>query len=392
MHHDAHGFTRPHRRGFLRKTLGTCWTGAALLEQSVFRAAQARAQASPALPKLFQISKVAEGIYAAVGQASALINSNSAIFELSDGLLIVDTHSKPSAVFSLVSQIRKEVSPKPVKYIVNSHFHWDHTQGGAAYRKAFPNATFIASEGTRKLLSEQGTLRLKGSLEEAAASVEQLKDKSGKAKTADDRKFYQDQIRETQAYLTEMKSYAPEIPAMSVGRDLVIHDKMHDLHLSFRGRAHTAGDIVVFCPQKKVISTGDMLHGFAPFLGDSYPHEWSRTLHSVAEFDFTQVIGGHADVQQGKMRLYNMANFVDELLERVTRSRFESKEQLKKDITPPTLKSLQRDGYGQYVAANLIKYLPVAPSERSVDPLGPTIAECIDHLLYALKRESQANG
>ena len=118
-----------HRRGFLRKTLGAYWTGAALLEQSIFRAAQARAQANPGLPKLFNIRKVADGVYAAIGQASALINSNAAIFEMSDGLLVVDTHSKPSAVFSLVSQIKKEVSTKPVKYIVNSHFHWDHTQG-----------------------------------------------------------------------------------------------------------------------------------------------------------------------------------------------------------------------------------------------------------------------
>ena len=41
------------RRGFLKTTLGTCWTGAALLEQSVLRANQARAQANPGLPSLF---------------------------------------------------------------------------------------------------------------------------------------------------------------------------------------------------------------------------------------------------------------------------------------------------------------------------------------------------
>ncbi len=386
LHH--HSSPSSHRRGFLRKTLGAYWTGAALLEQSIFRAAQARAQANPGLPKLFNIRKVADGVYAAIGQASALINSNAAIFEMSDGLLVVDTHSKPSAVFSLVSQIKKEVSPKPVKYIVNSHFHWDHTQGGAAYRKLYPNAQFISSVGTRKLLSEQGLIRVKGSIEEAAAAIEQYKDKAGKAKTAEDKAFYQQQIRETQSYLAEMKNYAPELPNITVGKDLVLHDKLHDLHLSFRGRAHTAGDIIVYCPQKKVVSTGDMLHGFAPFIGDGYPKEWSRTLISVAELDFDHVIGGHADVQQGKTRLYNMANLIDELTERVTRSRFESKEQLKRDVTPASLKSLQHDGYGQFLSENLRTYFPVAPSERNVDPLPATIAGCIDGTLQALKRDS----
>ena len=54
------------RRGFLKSTLGACWTGAALLEQAVFRANRARAQANPGGPSLFDIQKVADGIYAAI--------------------------------------------------------------------------------------------------------------------------------------------------------------------------------------------------------------------------------------------------------------------------------------------------------------------------------------
>jgi hypothetical protein len=98
------------RRGFLRTTLGTCWTGAALLEQSVFRATQARAQATPNLPALFDIQKVADGIYAAVAKPAAVLNCNAAIFENSHDLLVVDTHSKPSAVIALVAQLRREVT------------------------------------------------------------------------------------------------------------------------------------------------------------------------------------------------------------------------------------------------------------------------------------------
>src|SRR3954454_5203003 len=95
------------RRGFLRTALGSCWTGAALLEQAVFRATQARAQARPGMPSLFDIQRVAPGVYAAVAKRLAVINCNAAIFENSSDLLIVDSHSKPSAVVALVAQLKR---------------------------------------------------------------------------------------------------------------------------------------------------------------------------------------------------------------------------------------------------------------------------------------------
>src|SRR5688572_32778226 len=94
------------RRGFLRQTLGACWTGAALLEQSVFRATMARAHAPTASASLCDLHKVADGVYAAVAKAEILLNSNAAIVERSGDLLIVDTHSKPSAVPALLAKIR----------------------------------------------------------------------------------------------------------------------------------------------------------------------------------------------------------------------------------------------------------------------------------------------
>ena len=140
------------RRGFLKSTLGACWTGAVLLEQSIFRATQARAQAQSDQPSLFNIQKIADGVYAAIAKPTAVLNCNAAIFQNTEDLLIVDTHSKPSAVVALVSQLRKEVTKKPVRYIVNSHFHWDHSQGTSAYRKMNPAAHVISSEATRQLL------------------------------------------------------------------------------------------------------------------------------------------------------------------------------------------------------------------------------------------------
>ena len=120
------------RRSFFRRSFGGILTGASVFEEAFFRASWARAQAPSANANLFTIEKVADGIYAALAKPAALTNSNAAIFVLSRDVLVVDAHSKPSAAASLIAQIKKEVTDKPVRYLVNSHFHWDHTQGDQA--------------------------------------------------------------------------------------------------------------------------------------------------------------------------------------------------------------------------------------------------------------------
>jgi cyclase len=354
------------RRGFLKKTLGGCWTAAALLEQSVLRATHARALAADApAARLFDIEKVADGVYAAIARPAVVLNCNAAIFENSRDLLIVDTHSKPSAVVALVAQLRRDVTKKPVRYIVNSHFHWDHSQGTAAYRKTDPQADIIASEPTRKLLSEHGAARLTASVEQVRKSVDEYKQNLAQAKTPEDKQAWSRFVREAEAYMSEMRNYAPELPNVTFERDLIIHDKAHDLHLAFRGRAHTAGDVVVWAPQKRVVATGDLLHGFPPYLGDGFPREWPLTLNRVAEFDFAHVVGGHAGVQHTRDRLYQMATYIDELTDIVARGsgRRLTLEQIQAANTPDKLVSL-RGAYGEYLR-EAPKYVAQAPGSRA---------------------------
>ena len=379
----------PSRRGFLRNTLGAAWTGAALLEQAMFRATAARAQSTGGLPELFQIEKVAEGVYAAIARPQALINCNAAIFEQEKDLLIVDTHSKPSAVVSLVSQLKREVTQKPVKYIVNSHFHWDHTQGAPTYKRFAPHADFVSSEVTRKLISENGAQRLKESVETARAALPGYKDKAAQAKTPQERTHYQQVAADTQSYINEMKNYQPELPNVTFETDLIIHDKAHDLHLAFRGRGHTAGDVVVYCPQKKVISTGDLMHGFAPYILDGFPLSWPITLRSVAMFPFEHLIGGHGAVQHTRERIYQMAGYIEELTELVESGKKarRSVEQIRQSITPASLVSLSAGSYGQFLGQSIGKYAlqpPTGAQEEKI--LANAVNANVGHIFTALDR------
>src|SRR5581483_11061945 len=70
---------------------------------------------------LFEFRKVADGVHVAVARPAYKVNSNTAIIETDDGVLVVDSHSKPSAARAIVQQL-PELTPRPVRYVVNTHF------------------------------------------------------------------------------------------------------------------------------------------------------------------------------------------------------------------------------------------------------------------------------
>ena len=85
-----------------------------------------------------------------------------------------------------------------------------------------------------------------------------------------------DRIRQLEAFESEMQNFAPVLPTVTFGKTYVIRDKAHDLHVEFHGRAHTAGDVVVFCPQKRVVATGDMVLGRCRFWRTASPGNGRR--------------------------------------------------------------------------------------------------------------------
>jgi cyclase len=378
----------PHsRRGFLTRTLGAGWLSASLLERATLRAAEARALAATAPDGFFEIEKVAEGVYAAIARPVAMINCNAVVFENANDLLIVDTHSKPSAAAAVAAQFRK-VTTKPVRYVVNTHFHLDHVGGAPEYRRIAPQADLISSTVTRDLIADSSGDRFKQIIEAIRKSVDESESKAAAAKTDREREHFRRAAADARAFLAEMRNYSFELPNVTFDRNLIIHDKAHDLHLAFRGRGHTAGDIVVFCPQKKALASGDLLHGFLPYVGDGYPLEWPRTLRALAVFPFEHVIGGHGGVQHTRERLAQEAAYIEELTEAVSKGKEQGQtlEQLQAAITPATLKSLADGGWGDYIAAQTVEYYYDSVLQEPAEALAGGIKENVASTVKALER------
>ena len=270
----------------------------------------------PAAEDLFDIKPVVDGVYAAIAKPAYRVNCNAAIILLEDGVLVVDTHSKPSAARALIAQIKK-LTDKPVKYVVNTHFHYDHYQGNEAYPSAWPaGIEIISSEATRANIQRLGIPRIKNEIVRMPQEIASLKSDLEKALNAEKKEALRKNLVQAEAYLAELKTMQVTLPTMTFDRSLILHRSARTVEILWLGRAHTDGDVWVFLPKEKVLVTGDALHGWTPFMGDSYPYDWIQTLDAAEKLDFDYVISGHGDVMQGKQKFELWKQYFRDLMER----------------------------------------------------------------------------
>jgi cyclase len=350
--HAAAGAGLTSRRDFLRVLMGGALAGASILELAYHRAAWARAAAPGPDSNLFDIQQVANGIYFAQARPQAMLNCNAAIFVRSKDVVVVDTHSKPSAAASLIGQMKREVTPKPVRYVINTHFHWDHTQGSAAYRRTGEKVDFIASAATMDLMAKLSVDRMKASVGEVPKQIDGLRERAAHSTSAPEKAFCADQVRQLEAYQAELKDYTPELPTITFDKSYVLQDPAYDLHIDFRGHAHTAGDVVVFCPQERAIATGDVIHGFLPFIADGFPRIWPGTIDAIGQADFRNIMPGHAALQADRTVMTNLRNYLEELTGAVEQGKKAgwTVAEMQQRITVAALKSLHSNGYAGYLA------------------------------------------
>jgi len=264
---------------------------------------------------LFDIKPVADGVYAAIAKPAYKVNCNAAIILFDDAVLVVDTHSKPSAARALIEQIKK-LTDKPVRYVVNTHFHWDHYQGNQAYPSSWPaGVEIISSEATRANIEQRGIPRVKHEIVTMPQEIEKLKSDLDKASDVGQKEQLRANLLQAEAYLAELKSMQVTLPSVTFDHSLILHRPSKTVEVLWLGNAHTNGDVFVYLPREKVLVTGDALHGWTPYMGDSYPFDWIQTLDAAEKLDFDQVIGGHGNVMRGKERFDLWKHYFRDLLD-----------------------------------------------------------------------------
>jgi cyclase len=365
------------------KTAGLAAAASGLPWGSVVRAVADDGQApaaSAATARLFDIKRVAPGIYGAIAKPTAMLNCNAAVIVNRDHVLVVDTHSKPSAAKALIQQVRDEVTNLPVRYVVDSHLHGDHAMGNEAYPEVFgANVEVISSVKTREWLEKLGVPRIQETLDALPKQIADFRARREASRDESERATLAAHIEGLEAYLKEMRPARVTLPTLTFDHRLVIHRGGREVHLLFLGRAHTAGDVVAYIPSERVVATGDLMHGLLPFMGDGFPDEWPATLRALEALEFDRVIPGHGSIQEGKSVLAQFRAYVEEITEKVSRGieRGQTPDELKKTITTDALASLKANDMSRRVDRELTALFPLQdrPPTMLADSVASNIRE-----------------
>jgi len=273
------------------------------------------ADAQTAGKDLFELKKVGDGVYAAIAAPRYKVNCNAAVIMTNDGVVVVDSHSKPSAARALYNEIQS-ITKQPIRKIINTHFHWDHWQGNEVYANANPGVEVVASERTKENLTrpdagvggvpyiEKQLAALPGEIAKLKADIQNETDPAKKANL-------ESNLQQAEEFQKELQNMKPALPTRTVATTTTLREGGREIQLHVLGRAHTNGDLFIYLPKEKVVATGDALIDWMPFMNDGYPEDWINTLTALEKLDFTSIVPGHGDVRPKSHLAFFRGYFID---------------------------------------------------------------------------------
>lgn len=272
--------------------------GLAMLIASPFVPVAAQANAPPPgatyAGHAFDFRQVADGVWFAVGTGVVSAESNNAIIELGDGVLVVDATTSPAAAWALLHELPR-VTKKPVKWLVITHMHYDHAHGTQSFP---PGLEVIGSEYTRTMLAAGKSIEHPtaiGNRNFSNAQIQTLTKALDTATTPASTADISKRRAVWEQYLASLATLTPVAPNVTVSQRMTIEGGGREVQILFPGRAHTDGDLVVWLPKERVLVTGDLLQPSVPYMGDGYLNDWANVLDSLMAMKPAVVLPGHGD-------------------------------------------------------------------------------------------------
>jgi cyclase len=254
-----------------------------------------------------ELSRLADNVYARVVSPDSDAVSNAGVVILDHSALVIDTHFTPEAGQNLLNAIRS-LTLKPVRFVVNTHGHADHTHGN----QIFGDAQLIASSAARRDVLQTDLPSLNRTLAVTQTQLEKLRAEVSKERNSTQVQRLRDQIRSREVYLQTMSRLKITPPLITLEDSLTIQDGKQDVRVLFLGKGHTDGDVVVFLPISRVAFVGDLFFNDAiPNVQDASILEWMKTLEAVLKLDADKFVPGHGAVGDKKSVVKFLGYFQD---------------------------------------------------------------------------------
>lgn len=230
-----------------------------------------------------EIIELATGVYARLHEGL----TNAGIIVGDDGVLLIDSLRVPSFARDLIEDV-KTLSDKPIRYVVDTHSHWDHSWGN----EEFPKATIVGHANCRReMLDPDITIPWRE-----------------KVVTAGD------------PWSDEAKTVNITPPNLTFESSLHLDFAGRPIDMHWLGRAHTSGDIFIHLPEDGLLFTGDVAQDRGvPFLMDGYLKDWVGTNERLIEIEFDHFMAGHGPIGEPSA-IIEARDFIVELVEGVERA------------------------------------------------------------------------
>lgn len=187
---------------------------------------------------------------------------NTGIVIGDDGVMVIDTQATPQMAADVIARVR-QVTDKPIKYVVLTHYHAVRVLGASAYRAE----QIIASAPTLELIRERGQQDMDSEIGRFPRLFRGV---------------------DTVPGLTW--------PTLVFDRSLTVMMGSLEVRIMLAGRGHTRGDTIVWLPNEKVLFSGDLVeYGATPYCGDAHFTDWPATLDSLAALGAGSLVPGRGD-------------------------------------------------------------------------------------------------
>src|SRR5688572_15115054 len=288
--------------------------------------------AGPAPRDAMAIEKVtlADGIYLfrAPSTLDLWTSSNSVVVVNDSDVVVFDSNARTSTSRLVIAEIRK-ITTKPVRVLINSHWHMDHWMGNAAYADAYPGLQIMATAETRDYMARlpleffvnsAGAARAKATLDTALAKGK-LAD--GSALTPERRRQLENNLAESVALGAELSGTRQVLPTVTYTDHLQFRRGAREFRL-FSATGDASGSTVLYLPRERILVTGDMLvrqeagTGAQPWTTNSYKiTPWLASLRALEALDAGIIVPGQGRELRDKAYLRLTIAMYDAIIRQV---------------------------------------------------------------------------
>lgn len=255
-----------------------------------------------------RIERVAEGVYAIIHDYATdeWPHGNTGVIVGEDGVLVVDAAYLPSRARADIALIRS-VTDKPVRYLVITHWHFDHNNGTVAYRDAFPGLLIVGERQSAGWIDLNSTYWARMSSAPASARRAALArleerlvggaDSAGRPLTSEQRQALERTVRQRRGELEELAALTVVPPNLVFDRELTLTLGSRRIELRNRGHANSPADVTIYLPKERILFTGDILvQDPLPYPFGAWPVPWIGVLRELEATPISAMVPGHGPV------------------------------------------------------------------------------------------------